>query len=191
MRHYIVFILLIFSASHLPAQQEGQQTQKLRYFNHTQVSFLIGEESEDQTRKSMIRSFQTVNGIRIGKHFGAGIGIGAEPFEYIAFPVFLSGYYFINNDKKASPYFVGKVGYAFSNSNKNLGYYYGNYDNRGGLMVSPEMGVRFKMSGFDWSLSGGYRFQRLESRIAQAGSLYTYKRQVDYNRISFTVGIMF
>jgi hypothetical protein len=191
MKHYILLILSVFFASAVCAQQEEQQTQKLRYFNHTQASLLIGEESEDQTRKAMIPSFQTVNGVLIGKHFGAGIGVGAEPFEFIAFPVFLSGYYFVNNNKKASPYFVVKSGYAFSNSHKKLNYYYGDYDNRGGLMINPEMGIQLTFSGFDLTLSGGYRFQRLESRITQENSHYVYKRTVDYNRISFALGIMF
>ena len=191
MKHYIVIILLIFSSFRLVAQQEAQQTQKPNYFNHTQISLLIGEESEDQTRKALIPSFQTVNGVRIGKYVGIGIGVGAEPFEYMTFPVFLSGYYFVHNNAKTSPYFVVKGGYTFSNSKKNLGYYYGSFENKGGLMINPEIGVRFKMSGIDMTLSGGYRFQRLESRVNQEGSHYIYKRQVDYNRISFALGIMF
>jgi hypothetical protein len=170
----------------------GLQAQTMRYFNHTQVSLLIGEESEDQTRKALIPSFQTVNGVRIGEHWGIGLGVGVEPFEYVIFPVFVSGYYFVSNNKKASPYFAAKGGYAFSNSHKNLGYpYYGDYDNKGGLMLNPEIGVRFKMSGIDITLSGGYRFQRLESQINQENSHYTYKRRIDYNRVSFALGIMF
>ena len=58
-------------------------------------------------------------------------------------------------------------------------------------MLNPEIGLRIKMPYFDMTLSGGYRFQRLESRISQEGSPYTYNRRVDYNRVSFTLGIMF
>jgi hypothetical protein len=191
MKHAILLILFVFFASALFAQQE-KQTQKYRFYNHTQVSLLIGEESEDQTRKAIIPSFQTVNGIYVGKHVGVGLGVGVEPFEYVAFPVFASGHYFFN-DNKVIPYFGIKAGYAFSKSHKRLEYYYsgGTYNNKGGVMINPEIGFRIKMPYFDMTLSGGYLFQHMESRISQEGSLYTYKRQVDYNRVSFTLGIMF
>jgi hypothetical protein len=192
MRYLTLFILSILFIPGLLAQKEAPQSSTLNYFNHTQVSFLIGEESEDQQRKAMIPSFQTTNGIRIGSHWGIGLGIGVEPYEYVAFPVFISGYYFLNN-KKNSPYCSFKGGYAFANSHKKIGNYYynGEYDNRGGLMFNPEIGVRFKVSGFDLTLSGGYRFQRLESRITADGTIYTYTHRVDYKRTSVTLGIIF
>ena len=192
MKYYIFLIISVFSVSTLFAQEEAKQARALRYFNHTQVSLLIGEESEDQTRKAIIPSFQTITGIYLGKHVAIGLGVGAEPFEYITFPVFLSGQYFLS-DKKTSPYFAAKAGYAFSNSHKKLENYtyYGDFDNKGGVMFNPEIGLRVKMHYFDLTLSGGYRFQRLESQISQEGSLYLYTRQVDYKRISFTLGIMF
>ena len=193
MKHAILLAISIFFASALFAQEEAKQAQQLRYYNHTQVSVLIGEESEDQTRKAMIPSFQTITGIYLGKHVGIGLGVGVEPYEYITFPVFLSGNYFFS-DKKTAPYIAVKAGYAFSNSHKRLeyNYYYdGKFDNKGGVMFQPEIGLRFKMPYFDMTLSGGYRFQRLESRISQEGTPYTYNRRVDYNRVSFALGIMF
>jgi hypothetical protein len=192
MKHYTLIILSVFFSSFLFAQENTQQSSKFRLFNHTQVSLLIGEESENQTRKAIIPSFQTIVGTSMGKHFGLGLGVGVEPFEIVAFPVFASGYYFLN-DKKTTPYFSAKAGYAFSNSHKKLdgSYLYGDFDNRGGLMFNPEIGLRVKMPHFDMTLSGGYRFQRLESHITQEGSLYTYNHRVDYNRVSFTLGIMF
>ena len=192
MKHTILLVTSFFFASAVFAQGEAQQTQKLRYFNHTQVSLLIGEESEEQTRKAIIPSFQTITGIHLGNHFRVGLGVGVEPFEYVTFPVFLSGYYEFS-DKKTSPYITAKAGYSFSNSHKRLDYshYYGDFDNKGGLMLNPEIGLRIKMPYFDMTLSGGYRFQRLESQISQEDSPYTYNRRVDYNRVSFSLGIMF
>ena len=191
MRYYIFFALSIFAFSSLLAQKEEQQRQ-FRYFNHSQVGLLIGEESEDQARKAMIPTFQTVNGVRVGNHFGIGIGVGAEPFEYTVFPVYLSGYYFLTN-KKNTPYFAFKGGYAFADSHKKISNYYynGEHNNKGGLMISPEIGVRFKVSGFDMTLSGGYRYQRLESRVTQEATIYTYNHRVDYKRVSVALGIMF
>jgi hypothetical protein len=192
MKYYLLFFLSVFSVFSVWAQKEAQQTQKLRYFNHTQVSLLIGEESEDQTRKALISSFQTVNGIRMGEHLGLGVGLGVEPFEYVVYPVFIGGYYFINNHQKTVPYFAMKGGYAFSKSSKNLGhYYYGTYDNKGGVMFNPEIGVRIRMSGLDLTVSCGYRYQRLTSHVTQDNSAYTYNRQVGYKRTSFALGIMF
>jgi len=191
MKKITILMLYLLFAAGLWAQTEVQQIRKLSYFNQTQVALLIGEESEDQTRKALIPSFQTVNGIRIGENWGLGIGLGVEPYEYVAFPVFFSSYYFFNAEK-ASPYFAFKGGYSFANSHKNLNYYYnGKYDNKGGWMFNPEIGIRFKASTFEITLSSGYRFQRLNSNITQDGSLYTYNRRVDYKRVSFALGIMF
>jgi hypothetical protein len=194
MRYYILLVLSVFFATGLLAQTEGQKNQKVRYFNHSQAGLLIGEESEDQVRKATIPSFHTINGVHVGKHFGIGIGVGVEPLEYTAFPVYVSGYYFLT-DKKNTPYFSLKGGYAFANSHKKLNnnyyYYNGEYNNRGGLLFNPEIGVRFKVSGFDLTLSGGYRFQRLESQVTPEGTPYTYKHRVDYKRVSVALGIMF
>jgi hypothetical protein len=185
MKYLTLFILLIAPALSV-------QAQKVNYFNHTQVSLLVGEESEDKARKAMIPSFQTVTGLRLGEHFGIGLGVGVEPFRYVAFPVFMSGYYFLS-DKKTAPYFAAKAGYAFANSHKRLDnyYYYGDYTNKGGLMFNPEIGLRIQMPYFDMTLSGGYRFQHLESKVSQKGSPYTYKHKVDYHRVSVALGIMF
>ena len=192
MRYYILLALAIIYTSGLLAQNEGQQSKKLRYFNHSYAGFLIGEESENQVRKAMIPSFHTINGVCVGDHFGIGVGVGVEPFEYTVFPVYMSGYYFLTN-KKNTPYFSLKGGYAFANSHKQIGnnYYYGEYNNKGGVMINPEIGVRFKVSDFDLTLSGGYRFQRLESHITQENSPYTYHHRVDYKRVSVALGIMF
>jgi hypothetical protein len=192
MRYLIFSIFLVVSTLGLSAQNEEQHVQNLRFFNHSQVGFLIGEESENKVIKAMIPSFHTVNGIRIGNHFGMGVGIGIEPFEYTIYPVFASGYYFLTN-KKNTPYLAVKGGYAFANSKTKAGNYYynGEYNNKGGLMFNPEIGVRFKTAGFDMTLSGGYRYQRLESQATPDGTIYTYKHTVDYKRTSITLGIMF
>ena len=192
MRYYILLALSIFAVSSLLAQKEEQQSKELNYFNHTQVSLLVGEESEDQSRKAIIPSFQNVTGIFLSKHIGIGLGVGVEPFEYVVFPVFINGDYFFNFSKTA-PYFSVKAGYAFANSHKklNYAYYYGDYTNKGGFMLNPEIWLRIKMPYFDMTLSGGYRLQHLESRISPEGSQYTYKHKVDYNRATFTLGIMF
>jgi hypothetical protein len=192
MKYNILLILIIFSVSSLSGQNEEQQTKNLRYFNHSQVGLLIGEESENKVQKAMFPSFQTVNGVRVGKHLAFGVGVGVEPFEYTVFPVFVSGYYYLTS-KKNTPYFAIKGGYAFANSHKTIRNtpYYGEFNNKGGLMFNPEIGVRFKVSGFDMTLSGGYRYQRLESQITPEGMIYTYKHKVDYKRTSVTLGIMF
>jgi len=193
MRYYFLLVLCIVTASGLFAQQEAaHQSQKTNYFNHTQVSLLIGEESEDKSRKAIIPSFQNITGILLREHVGIGLGVGVEPFEYVVFPVFISGNYYFNFNKTA-PYFAAKAGYAFANSHKRLvnSYYYGDFTNKGGVMLNPEIGIRIKMPYFDMTLSGGYRFQHLESRISHESTLYTYKHKVDYSRATFTLGIMF
>jgi hypothetical protein len=183
MKYTIILVLSIFTLSGLFAQK------KSTYFNHTQVSLLIGEESDDKVQKSIIPSFHTVNGVR-NENVGIGLGFGADPFEYMTYPVFLAGYYFVNNLKN-NPYFVFKIGHAFSNSDKKS-LYGQNYKHEGGLMVHPEIGVRFKMSTFDMTLSGGYRFQRLKSSYDQyTNPSYSYNKEVEYNRITLALGIMF
>jgi len=187
MKYFLSFIASVFFTCGLFAQQE------LGYFNHTQVNFLIGEESEDSQQKAVIPSFQSFNGFRVAANWGLGVGVGVEPFEYKVYPVFAGIYYFFTNVKH-SPYFALKAGHAFSNSTKkfnNYGYY-GDYKHKGGLMVIPEFGFRFKMFDYEMTLSGGYRFQRLKSQATQGNtSNYTYDHQVEYNRVSFSVGILF
>ena len=69
--------------------------------------------------------------------------------------------------------------------------YYGDFDNTGGLMFNPEVGFRLKMTNFDMTLSGGYRFQRLKSKITPQNVKYTYNYQVEYNRVSIALGLFF
>lgn len=189
MKHVILFFLSLVSASGLMAQNEMQ------YFNHTQIGVFIGEESEDQNQKSLIPSFQTIHGIRFTENLGLGIGVGAEPFEYMVYPVFVNGY-LLSNCIKHKPYLALKIGHAFSNSHKKFNNYgiYGDYTNKGGFMIHPEVGVRLKIADYDLTLSAGYRFQRLKSDISQgvtSSLYYSYSHQVDYNRVSFSLGLMF
>lgn len=181
MKYILFFILTFFLFADLLSQQ------KVAYFNHTQVIFLIGEESEDNLQKATIPSFQTINGIRIGDKWGLGIGIGADPLEYKIYPVFGSIHYFFIN-LKHNPFLAIKLGHAFTNSNKKI--FYDDFDHKGGLMFNPEVGVRLKIFDFEMTLSGGYRFQRLKSDIKQQGA-YIYQREVEYNRISFALGVLF
>jgi len=189
MKHILLFVLSFFYISNLTAQKEVT----VSYFNQTQLGFFIGEESEDNNQKALIPSFQTINGVRFDEKFGLGIGIGVEPFEYLVIPVFVSGTLFFDQLKNA-PYLAIKAGHAFSNSEKKLNNYgyYGEFNHKGGLMVNPEIGVRFRTPTFDITLSAGYRFQRLKSDIAQPNTTnYSYHHEVEYNRISFAIGIMF
>jgi len=186
MKSFIALILTFFLVSGVIAQQE------IAYFNHTQVGFIIGEESEDGVQKATIPSFQTINGIRLGEHVGFGVGIGAEPFEYKIYPVFLSFHYFFSSKLKNNPFLAFKVGHAFSDSKKKIyNYPYGGNEcnHKGGLMFNPEIGFRFKMFDFELTLSGGYRFQRLKSTATQGYN--SYEHQVEYNRASFAIGVVF
>ena len=186
MKYILSFFLTFFFFSGLVAQQEAT------YFNHTQVGFIIGEESADGVQKATIPSFQTINGIRIDENWGLGIGVGAEPFEYKIYPVFASVHYFFTTKLKNNPFLAVKVGHAFSDSKKKIyNYGYSNeFEHKGGLMFNPEIGFRFKMFDFEMTLSGGYRFQRLKSQSKQGGH-YSYEHQVEHNRASFAIGITF
>ena len=187
MKYMILFVLSFITISGIRAQKEVS----VSYFNQTQAGFFIGEESEDKNQKAIVHSFQTINGIRFDEQFGLGIGVGAETFEYLVFPVFVSGTVFFNKPQN-KPYIAVKVGHAFTDSEKRLNNYnyYGDFKHKGGLMFNPEFGMRFKMSTFDMTMSAGYRFQRLKSGTKQ-GNNYNYNREVEYNRVSFAIGIMF
>ena len=187
MKHFLIIVVAVISTFGLSAQQN------VTYFNHTQVGVFIGEESSDKEQKSLIPSFQTINGFLLDKQLGLGIGLGAEPFEYMTFPVFFGGYYFFNKLKN-NPYLSIKVGHAFSNSHKKFNSYgySGDYKHKGGLLFNPEVGVRLKTTNFDVTLSAGYRFQRLKSTASpQQSTHYTYEHQTEYNRVSFALGIIF
>ena len=137
-----------------------------------------------------IKKHTTTHSILLNEVFSLGLGVGVEPFEYLVFPVFISSSYYFNR-LKHKPFITFKIGNAFSNSDKPIPAYSYRDDikHKGGMMVNPEIGIRLKISTFDLTLTGGYRFQRLKSDNVSA--VYTYHHDVDYNRVSFAIGVLF
>jgi hypothetical protein len=85
-----------------------------------------------------------------------------------------------------------KGGYSFARNKKDVwGYNSENTKNIGGGMFNPEIGFKIPMSeSADFLFTLGYWYQRLASK-ADGYAAQVYNRQVNFNRLSFTIGFLF
>jgi len=164
------------------------------------------------TEMEVLPTVSMTHGYMFNEHWAVGIGVGFEMFRQNHFPVFLDARYTLWGNR-ISPFFGLKVGYAFSDFRKNhheilyldfepivvLDAYFRNY---GGLMLNPEMGVKFPLSErADLLFTIAYRHQRVRSRITQNfdhswGDRPNYGHNewvhnVGLNRLSISLAIMF
>jgi len=192
----IAFILLhVVGYAQNNTEATKQQTLGMGYFCHIQPGLLAGEEG---VHKAVFTSLHIVNGYQINDHFSLGMGVGADFLEFTVFPVFADARLYGTTNQRAKPFVGIKGGYAFAKSSKPLNApAYGTFDNRGGVMVNPEIGVLVRSSDFfNFTISFGYRFQQTKSTIktpAHWGSPHTttYYHNVNYNRFSVTIGFVF
>ncbi|MDR2147800.1 MAG: hypothetical protein LBE91_15210 [Tannerella sp.] len=157
------------------------------------LALLIGEtESGAPEQSAMIPSVVNISGYRFSEHFSMGLGVGMTPTPYAHFPVFADfRYTFLKG--ALSPVLALKGGYSFARNNKdfwNYGYNE-NIKNIGGGMFNPEIGFKIPMSErADFLFTLGYWYQRLGSK-AEGYASQTYERQLNFNRLSFTIGFLF
>ncbi|MDR1162064.1 MAG: hypothetical protein LBK45_06965, partial [Tannerellaceae bacterium] len=103
-------------------------------------------------------------------------------------------------NKRFVPFVMLQAGYQLPLESKltyNRPYYTASYSSyidvpnklvaKGGFMAHPSVGIIYYTTyGFGWSLAVGYRYQQLH---------YTgdedYKMQVEYNRLSLQIGLIF
>lgn len=168
------------------------------YSHSTNLGVMIGNNGY-YTNAGL--SFQTINGIRIGHHWSAGIGTGIEDFNHGAqFPIFAHGRY-TPLKGIASPYVDAMFGYAIGikrEMHSDIRGYFASDVNKGGVTAGIGAGVRL-MAGprFGLTIGMGYRFQRLLRTYTSSwwdGTNflpYDVNETTDMHRIEVRFGITF
>ena len=201
---------LLLNAFPQSSENRFENRKNTGYYNITQISMLMGNRKTADQYYNYIRnnmqvspSVTMVNGSMFSEGWGIGIGVGFEIFEHNIFPVFADIRYTVW-DNNISPFFVLKMGYAFSDFKKkhydnlslnHVPYWINNayYMKDGGFMLNPEMGVKVPLSKkADLLLTLAYRHQKTKSTVSQDfGQRYKWEHNVDLNRLSLGVAIMF
>jgi hypothetical protein len=175
---------------------------KSDFSNHTQIGILKGNSDNSQVAPFILHSslnYKVDNKIQIG------LGSGVEFLKETHLPVFANIEYQFR-DAWFSPYLFFKAGYTFPIEDSRTlyydiipyyvfsssiwpGNYYGNNElnAKGGVLLNPGFGFINRFSyNFGMSFSVGYRF----SRLHYSGE-NDYRLDVDYNRLSVTLGFIF
>jgi len=195
MKHiYIMLLLSIMTAFSLSAQDRSSKSTNVRgYYNLTQVKLLLGEITDGSPVNSeLIPSIENINGYRFNDYFAMGLGVGMTYQPFTIVPVFADfRVTLLKGD--LSPVVAFKGGYAFANNSKNI-WNYGsdNTKNTGGAMINPEIGFKVPMTErADFILTFGYWYQHLESEIKGSYLNQVRNRNINLNRLSFTIGFLF
>ena len=146
-----------------------------KYINITEIGFARGiiHENSDQSF-----GFQTINGIEFGNKVSFGIGVGAEKYlgkglhagktkHLTLLPAFTDVRVYFGKGK-FQPYFGQSVGYAFCIDQPIDYNYYAEYDEKGGIMLSPSFGLRTNREAkVNFTMSLGYRYQENTQEITR------------------------
>lgn len=124
---------------------------KVKY--HSDYSLGLGLSFDDDTSGRV--SLHTIQGIKVGKCFSTGIGVGGDLFfeddTYVFVPVYLNIKGYLPISKRVTPYLSVDIGENFGVTN--------NIKGVKGLYCTPAVGIylgRFKVQV-------GYNIQRLSS----------------------------
>jgi len=171
-------------------------------FFRTEMGLLIGNSENSQSAPFSLSS--SLN-YKLTPKISIGGGLGVEFLKETYMPVFFNAEYKLR-DSYSSPYFFVKVGYQVSIEDANAVYNYQydyqpwsssvapwprpnseNLDVKGGLLINPGIGYqRMFSSVFGMCFAFGYQYHRL-----QFSGDDDYSLNVDYNRLTLKVGILF
>lgn len=169
-----------------------------RFFNLTEIGLLPGNANN---RYDAPFIFHTSLNYNLRKNLSAGVGVGVEFYEETYMPVTANLLYRFSN-RGVTPFVMLQGGYQIpiEGSRKYANqivpmvaplwggdYYYSpvKLDAKGGFMMNPSAGIFVRLNAaMDLALSMGYRYHRLNY-----SSGADYVLDVDYNRLSFKLGI--
>ena len=182
------------------------QSEKLGYrmFVRSEIGVLAGSEQNSQTAPL---SFSASLNYLVQPQWAVGAGFGLEFLKETYLPVFLNVEYKFR-DAFSTPYLFLKTGYQLPLEESREVYYY-NYDyqpwrsdiwpgptpkpnmekndTQGGFTINPGLGYQNMFSSnFGMSFAFGYHFTRLNYKADDS-----YKMQLDYNRLTIKIGIIF
>jgi len=172
---------------------------KTGYFNLTELGVLAG--NSNSVNKSPL-TVMNISSWKFPGNFSTGIGVGVEFFNETYLPVVADLRYYIR-DHGPIPFVSLQAGYSIplGGSYSQQNYYYGYNDYmpiynppitqdmsaRGGFLVNPAIGIQTQLNeNLALVFSAGYRYMRYNY-----GKHDNYKLEVDYNRLSLKVGLLF
>lgn len=160
MKKIFTVVLLLMCVSFASAQ-----TPKVKYQGEVQTGVGVGVGTFGFSRAYL----QTIQGIRAGEHFSAGLGIGANVyFNYIYdlpevyMPIFLNAKGYLPVSEKTNLFLSLDLGYSVGLTEGVSG--------MSGLMVTPAVGASFKTrNNKAINLSLGFDCQRWSSGVSGIG----------------------
>ncbi|MCY1721646.1 hypothetical protein OU798_14925 [Prolixibacteraceae bacterium Z1-6] len=171
-----------------------------KFFFRTELGVLAGNSENSQSAPFSISASANY---RLTSLMSVGLGLGLEFFNETYTPVFANFEYKLR-ESSSTPYLFLKAGYQFPTEESNAIYYdvypiwssfapwpgyysQEGYDTRGGILVNPGVGYQQMITrGFGMNFAVGYQFHRLNYEGEN-----DYSLDIDYNRLSIKIGIIF
>ena len=177
------------------------------YFIFSELGILPG--NPDNINKMPLIFHTSVN-YKFLEKLSAGAGVGVEFYKETYLPVTINGIYRFNNNRVA-PFAMLQAGYQIPVEGSRTkvanvypaGYYVDysssfwpgpsvSYDMdlkaKGGILLNPSLGIMWQTrSNVSFTFSAGYRFHRLRYHNKEKA----YDLNVDYNRLSLKLGLIF
>lgn len=168
------------------------------FFYRTEIGVLAGNADNSQTAPF---SFSASGNYIITPQLSAGAGFGIEFLKESYLPAFVNVEFKVRNSY-STPYFFIKAGYQIPIEESHTVYYnyypswssiwpgpnYNeNLDAKGGILVNPGIGFqRMFSANTGMNIAFGYQFHRLNFDGEN-----DYGLDIDYNRLSIKLGIIF
>ena len=186
--------------------ERTQISQRSGYFNLSEMGVLAGNSAN---YKNAPFTLLNINSWKFEKGFSAGIGVGVEFFSETYLPIVADFRYFLRSEG-ALPFVSLQGGYSIplgGTYKQQIYYAYPLMLNsliypgpgpiynppaedlsaRGGWLLNPAIGIQTPINeNLALTFSAGYRMMRY-----RYGKNDSYKLDVDYNRLSLKVGLMF
>jgi hypothetical protein len=191
--------LWVFEASQIDSISQTENELKqihFGYFNLTEAGILAGNSDN---KYSAPFSLINISGWQFKNGFSVGAGAGVEFFSEAYLPVVADLRYYLKR-QGVSPFFGLQGGYSFALDKPDKQYVYQNYyiwsgpsgntldiKADGGFLLCPSVGICTSLSdNLALTFSAGYRIMR--HRYTREDN---YKVDIDYNRLSLKVGLIF
>lgn len=136
--------------------------QSHNYVNHTEFGILLGKTTGSEQRTNF--SIQSFNGIKINPYNEVGIVVGHDSYPLVNLVPLAVGWRGMQTvGKRVTPYASFDIGYASAVFNKRN--VEGTFESwyRGGLYISPALGIRHQSKdpnlAFSWSI--GFKRQQV------------------------------
>jgi hypothetical protein len=198
-KSFILTGILICTFTFLSYSQRSSGTGQ--WISYTEGGVLVGN-SVNENKNPFV--FHSSLNYAFHRNLSAGIGLGADFLKETCLPASANVLYQFGKNKTITPFIRLQGGYLIALESQTwkggtydypylpyYSYYYPvsaeKLDANGGWMFNPSAGVIvYTKSGLGISVAAGYRHQKLNYKGAE-----NYALQVEYNRLSLTLGIIF